>query len=176
MRLFVVRQRTLQWTKKLAPAAALLVLLGIGARAEGQASFESQTTTLHDAISAIQDKIREVDALKTQAIREGQAVRASCIEDKLRKIKVALHSAMVVQEGWSVARDNPAFAGRSMDRILLLKLYSVAHADDAYSCADAKGAQATVLKIDVPPPEGGATPLDPVTPPTIERPPLASPY
>jgi hypothetical protein len=165
--------------RRIAKGFGLLGLLALGARAGGQ-EFEHQTIQLHDAIGTIQEKAKEVEALKVQAVREGQAIKASCIEDKLRKIKVALHSATVVEDGWSVGRDNPAFAARSMDRVLLLKLYAVAHADDAYNCADTKTAQTTVVKVDSTQPTGQAAgptiPFDPIPPPVIERPPLASPY
>jgi hypothetical protein len=165
--------------RRIAKGFALLAALALGARAGGQESFERQTSYLKEAVSTIQEKVKEVEQLKLQATREGQAVKASCIEDKLRKIKVALHSATVVSDGWQVGRDNPAYAQRSMDRVLLLKLYAVAHADDAYNCADTKAAQTTVVRMDVPPSgqaQGPTIPFDPIPPPVIERPPLASPY
>ena len=163
-------------------AVTLAGTLGVGAQEQppfgkGE-SFEQRTQFVGKTIKSIDGRIEEVAQLRARALKEGSAVKVSCIDDKLRKLRAALDAAKVIEGGWHLARLNEPFADRSMDRLRVLEILAVANADAAYACTDAHlaGIKMTTqveVTVDVP---VGATGASAVRPPVIERPPLASPY
>ena len=131
---------------------------------------------MHNAVGVIVDQIGFVTKLKAKAERDGLAIKASCIDDKLQRLRQALDGARSVERGWPLAQKNPAFAQRSMDRMDLMVVTASAFTEEARNCTDAHDLKFQ-LEVTPPPFVGSPPPGWPVqTPPTFERPPLASPY
>jgi hypothetical protein len=128
-----------------------------------------------EKVTSIQAHIYEIDALRLRAAQAGQALKVSCIEEKLRRTRTALAIAKGEQRKWPAIQGQPAAARASLDNLQLQELYALAMAQDARACTDGKELELKVL-VHV---DGPARP-DPVTAPvpapTFERPPLASPF
>jgi hypothetical protein len=137
--------------------------------------YEQQTGAVDAAVQAIGAKVAEINALRTKASKDATPGRLACIDEKLNRLRTSHTSAKTIQSGWALAKDNPAYALRSLDRLSILKLFSTAIADEAYACTDSDAPQTTTVKVETSTPELPPT-LTPDTQPTIDRPPLASPY
>lgn len=139
------------------------------------ASFELKTELANQTVGSINARVGDIEQLLRQANQEGKAVKASCIDEKLRRARNNKEVASVVMEGWSIGQNSPEYAQRQLDRLLLLQVYSMVYAEEARACADAKAA-ADSLKVEITKdiPEGPKQ--EPTRPPRFDRPPLASPY
>ena len=100
-------------------------------------SFASATPVVVEVPPFIEARAREVEALRTRAAKQGAAIKASCIDQKLRQIRQALAASRVVVAGWSLAERSPDYRQRSLYRMRVLKIYAVASADAAFACVDA---------------------------------------
>ena len=137
--------------------------------------YQEQTREVAESAGRIADSIPEVEGLRGQAERLGDASRIACIDEKLGRIRSSRDASDVIRRSWPTARSDHAFASRTVDRMRLLKLYAISAVDEAHRCSDAKIRTETVVSIQRGIPEIGRL-GDPVRPPIFERPPLASPY
>lgn len=182
-----------QGHKRVFGAAALWLLFAAGARADvpapGRTPFEEKTEIANQTFSAIGARVQDIESLRAQASREGKAMRQSCIDEKLKRSKANQAAGKVIIEGWSLGESNLQYAQRSLDRMMLLSVYSMVYAEEARACADADSAADRLdVKLDQPKDGTGADGdrsrygtsdddlLKPQRPPNFERPPLASPY
>src|SRR5579883_2640074 len=98
--------------------------LAVSAVVHAQAESPARPKAIDDGVSHIAANVAVVSALKDKALREGRAVKASCIEENLRRLSVMLQSAQGLQSTWAEAQSNPAYAQRTRDRIAVLTLTS----------------------------------------------------
>jgi hypothetical protein len=173
-------------------AAALgVVAIAVRAHAKGDL-FEERTAVATSTVTNIEARVADINTMRAQAQREGQAIKLSCIEDKLTRAKTNLAAAQQVMESWQLGMSNPAFSQRSIDRLLLLQVYAMVYSEEARACTDAQAIKSGIeVKVEpnVPPsdnpqkpPTGGPAPPVggddgiPWRPPRLERPPFASPF
>ena len=173
-------------------AAGVWLLFAAGARADVPAPkrtpFEEKTDIANQTFSAIGARVQDIEALQSQAAREGKALRQSCISEKLKRAKANQSAGKVIIEGWSLGESNLEYAQRSLDRMMLLSVYSMVYSEEARACADADSA-AEHLDVNLDKKTRGTDvdknsrygtgdddALNPQRPPNFERPPLASPY
>jgi hypothetical protein len=174
---------------RLAVFAVAGLALAVAARAQKALpslpdTFEERTQVANATEANIESRVTDIEMLKAQAQRDGQAVKLSCIEEKLQKSKANASQARSVMEGWAMGAVNLLFSQRTLDRLLLLQVYAMVYAEEARACSDAKAlGKALEVKIEpsVPPSAGTAqTPNGDdgigFPPPRLERPPLASPF
>jgi hypothetical protein len=126
-------------------------------------------------VSSIQARIYEIEALRTRAASQGQAIKVSCIDEKLRRARANLATAKSEQRKWPAIQDQPAAAKASLENLQLQELYALAQSQDARACTDGKDIELNVV-VRVEGTSPTISPLDPVRAPTFERPPLASPF
>jgi hypothetical protein len=141
------------------------------------ATFESRSDIALATQKSIIVHTDEIQQLLTTATQEGKAVKASCIQEKLRRAQKNKDAADTVMNGWGLGKDDPDYAQRQLDRILLLQVYSMVYAQEARACTEVKAtADSNQLVIT----NGSTTPQepiqDPTRPPFFERPPLASAF
>jgi hypothetical protein len=139
-------------------------------------SFAEQTKRGRESAESIDGHIGEIEALLAKAVKEGKALKASCIEEKLRLTRHLQGSAKSVQDGWSMGEANPAFAQRNLDRMLLLQLYASIYAEEAHACVDSQELGQPLAVGYARPNDTAPTGLAPVPPVFFERPPLSSPF
>jgi hypothetical protein len=127
-------------------------------------------------ITTLVGYVSQTEALRQNALHNGAAIKASCIEDKLRHLRTTLEAVKNIQSTWSVGSQNPAYAQRTMDRLVTLELSGNSYFEEARACTEARDSKFE-LEVIVPPNLPDAPPPWSIqTPPTFERPPLASPY
>jgi hypothetical protein len=151
-----------------------------GAQAGGPVSadtraFEAKTELAQLTMGAINTRVGDIEQLLRQANQEGKAIKASCIDEKLRRARSNKDAGSTVLEGWSIGAGNPAYAQRQLDRLLLLGVYSMVYAEEARACTDAKAA-GNSLQVEITRNIPEAPKQDPTRPPRFDRPPLASPF
>lgn len=133
-------------------------------------------TRIGMTVTTIVGYINTVTNMKDDAMHNGSAIKASCIEEKLHRLNGTLEAVKTIQAGWSETSQNTAYATRTMDRLNLLELSANSYFDEARMCSAARDLKFE-LEVIVPPNLPDAPPAWSVqTPPTFERPPLASPY
>jgi hypothetical protein len=154
-----------------------IVIVGIGAAfARADKAFDDRTQTAGATLSQIETRMADIEALRGQAAAAGQGVKLSCIDEKLKRAKANLAAAKTVMDGWSLGEASPAYAQRSMDRLMLMQVYSMVYADEARACTNGKPGQSLEVKGGRGPGEDGRDePGFPGRGPRFERPPLASP-
>jgi hypothetical protein len=164
----------------LRPLAATLALgllaLAPPAGAQQPQSFEAQTAALDKIVTKVNARIKEVEELRKVAVREGAALKLSCINEKLKKLRETRDNLRLIREGWQLGKTNRQFADRSLDRANILQLLANTTADEAYLCVDTRALATTTVTVETDMPD--VPPAEPEIPrPTVlERPPLASPY
>jgi hypothetical protein len=155
----------------------IMALGVIAAVARAEPGFDQKTAIATATLSQIDTRVADIDALRAQAAGSGQGVKLSCIEEKLKRAKANAAAAKTVMDGWSVGETSPAYAQRSLDRLMLLQVYSMVYAEEAKACTGAKAGQSLDIKGDKSADENGKDERAfPVRPPKFERPPLASPF
>jgi hypothetical protein len=169
-----------QWQR----GAIVLGMIGAAALAGAQAglpvsadtrAFEAKTQLAQSTMASIATRIGDIEQLLRQANQEGKAIKASCIDEKLRRARTNKDAASTVMEGWSIGVGNAAYAQRQLDRMLLLQVYSMVYAEEARACTDAKAA-GNSLQVEITKDIPEAPKQEPNRPPRFDRPPLASPY
>jgi hypothetical protein len=156
----------------------VVVALALGGVAAAQQTppadpFAKRTEIVTGALQNIHERIGEIGVVRADASSKGQTLRTACIDSKLEKAKSALSSANTIMKGWSLGKDDPAFAERSTDRMLLMQLYSAIALEEARACQEPKPQSGLDVVAPTMPKEIG---FDPARPPRFDRPPLASPY
>src|SRR5437899_2639323 len=124
-------------------AAAVWLLCAAGARADvptKRTPFEEKSDIANQTYSTIGARVQDIEQLKGQAAREGKSVRLSCIEEKLKRSKANQSAAKVILDGWALGETNAEYAQRSLDRMMLLSVYSMVYSEEARACADAQAA------------------------------------
>jgi hypothetical protein len=174
---------------------AVAAAVAVTARAQGPApapdAFQERTATATSTVSSIDARVNDIESLRAEAAKKGEAIRLSCIEEKLKRAKGNQAAAKSVMEGWQLGAANPAFSQRSLDRLLLLQVYAMVYVEEARGCTDVN-ALSQGLEVKVDPnvasqngsgtaPGGPSAAADPGginwnRPPRLERPPLASPF
>lgn len=150
--------------------------LGFISVASAQDATPASDTRINAAIQNISGQVASTEAMKDSALRNGAAVKASCMEEKARRLRATLTTAKNIRETWATASQNPAYAQRTMERMELLEASATTASEEARACSEARDLKFE-LEVIVPrnlpdaPPGWGIQ-----TPPTFERPPLASPY
>jgi hypothetical protein len=135
--------------------------------------FAKRTEIVTGALQNIHERINEIGVIRADASAKGQVNRTACVASKLEKAKAALSSANTIMEGWSLGKDDPHYAERSTDRMLLMQLYATIALEEARACQEPKPQSGLEVVAPILP---GETRYDPARPPRFERPPLASPY
>jgi hypothetical protein len=129
-------------------------------------------------LSSIEKHLREIQGLLADATSKNEALRMSCIEDKLKKTQVILGAGKTIKRDWALGQQNPGFAKRSLDRLIELQLYATIYDEEAHACVDSRTVAFSLqVQVDkrVPQlPPWGTPPVD--RSPTFERPPLGSPF
>ena len=137
-------------------AAGVWLLFATGARADVPAPrrtpFEEKTDIANQTYSAIGARVQDIEGLRAAAAREGKAMRQSCIAEKLKRAKANQSAGKVIIDGWSLGESNLEYAQRSLDRMMLLSVYSMVYSEEARACADATSA-AERLDVKVDPPK-----------------------
>jgi hypothetical protein len=152
--------------------AAVLCVCGV---AVADDTLGLDTDAPAQKVSSIQSRIYEIEALRLRAAQAGQAIKVSCIEEKLRRTRASLATAKSEQRRWPAIQSQPAAARASLENLQLQELYALAMAQDARACTDGKELDlSVVVRVDGPARPDPAT--DTVRAPTFERPPLASPF
>jgi hypothetical protein len=141
----------------------------------GDDPFARRTDVVNGALSGIQARISEIEVLRADASSKGQTGRTACIDSKLKRAQKALASANTIMSGWSLGKNDPGYAERSTDRMLLMQLYSSIALEEARACEEPKPQTGNEYKVgpNVPTDQLG---FDPARPARFDRPPLASPY
>jgi hypothetical protein len=153
------------------PRLVLVVVTGVALSAVALAQDEmpATTTRIHSIVGSIIADVNTTSVLKDKALHDGAAIKASCIEDKLRRLQAVLETGRAVEQSWSTAQKSPAYGQRTLDRMNVLELSANSLAEEARVCTDAKTLQFE-LEVFVPPNLPDAPPGWPIsTPPTFER-------
>ncbi len=169
------------WSRRLgAVALGGLVLVAV-ARAQTPPPpdpFAGKTAIATGAYGTIQARVQDIESVRADAAAHGQAVRVSCIDEKLKRARANAGTAKVIMDGWALGQGSVEYAQRSLDRLLLLQVYALVYSEEARACAEAKQiGDSLEVKVDRKLPD--APPDDhPDTGrlPHFERPPLASPF
>jgi hypothetical protein len=157
---------------------ALLALVAT-ARADdaADAAFTAKAARVEIVLGEMREKSAELEKLRDRAAKEGDAIKLSCIDEKLKRLRTSLKSAQTIQKGYSVGRNDPGYAGRQLDRLNILHLLVLSVTDEAYQCAGTSPTAESLNSVTVDGQKQGDVPVpSPVPPPYLERPPLASPY
>jgi hypothetical protein len=172
-----VKWKNLNWL-------AGVVLLGVSgvvsAQAVRSASFEQQTSTADEQMTTIARAVTEIEALRADAQKKNQAMRLSCIEEKLKSARASQIAAKQLRLDFGrFAALNPGYASRTLQRMLDLRLSAEAHEQDARACTDSTNVSFN-LEVQVDKRLQGKDPPFATpsfqTSPTFERPPLSSPF
>jgi hypothetical protein len=167
-----------QWHRG-AIVIGVLVAAGLAVAGPIQpATFESRTGVAEATQKSIITHAAEIEQMLSQANSEGKVVKAGCIQEKLKKAKNAETAAETIMKGWSLGTNDPDYAQRQLDRILLLNIYSMIYADEARACTEAKptveGNVMSTTNV------GSSAPIvpgqDATRAPFFERPPPATPF
>jgi hypothetical protein len=137
--------------------------------------FAKKTELAQMTLASIDARVGDIEQLLRQANQEGKAIKASCIDEKLKRAKNNKSTAQVVMDGWAVGEHSLEYAQRQLDRLLLLQVYSMVYTEEARACVDAKAA-GNSLDVQVTRDIPDAPKPDPTRPPRFDRPPLASPF
>jgi hypothetical protein len=135
--------------------------------------FVEQTATINRMESDINHRVEEIMDLRAKAASQGEAVRVSCIDDKLQRARKNQAQYKVDRALWPATQSDPQAQLKLLSKLRLGELYSAAYVQDARACVDAK-AIGTLLKVHVEGVPQSPPGSDPVRPPLFERPPLAS--
>jgi hypothetical protein len=138
----------------------------------------SRADAIRDANQGIDERIGQIQSLRAEADRQGQGVRRSCIEEKLKRAQVHREAALKLSVE-AVTNE------RSWDMVLVKQLMVTVLVEEARACVDIKAPTGPVF-ADRPDntssapngPPSGVVAIPPLaTPiPTLDRPPLASTY
>ena len=167
---------------RLSGVAAVLLASGVVSGqqpAPRPASLEEQTASADEQMATIQRSIGEIETLRSDAQKKNEAIRLSCIEERLKAARASQTAAKQLRVDLGrFAPQNPGFGTRTLQRLLDLRLAAEAHLQDARACTDSSSMQFSLeVQVDkrIPP---GATSQTPTfeAAPTLERPPLASPF
>jgi hypothetical protein len=157
-----------------------VIAVGLGAvlRAQAQTApnpFREKTSRADSLYANVRARVVDIDKLREDAARSQQALRLSCIEEKLTRARANEAAAKVVMDGWSVGATSAEYADRSLDRLSLLSVYAMVYADEARTCSEVRAlGQSLEVKVDKALPHEALP--DVWRRPNLERPPLASPY
>jgi hypothetical protein len=147
------------------------------ARADAPTTLDGKRALGTQTYQNIEDRVKDIEALRIEAEQKGQGLRKSCIEEKLKRAKENAKAAAIAHEGMSVGGDIE-YVGRQLERLFTLNVYAMVYIEEARACVTAKKAAAS-LEVDV---DKRVTDADrddrpsPGTPVPFGRPPLASPY
>ena len=161
-------------------STAVLAAGGLVVYAQQAANpLAEKTAAATSAYGTIQARVGDIESLRADANGKGQTIRQACIDEKLKRAKHNLSAAKTVMDGWALAQNNPDFAQRSLDRLLLMQVYAFVFVEEARACSEVKATAPDQVEIrvdhTVPSGDDGNGATDPVRPPRFERPPLASP-
>jgi hypothetical protein len=131
---------------------------------------------MNETLDVIHLRIQEIQALRTRAAKQGEAVKTSCIDDKLRRLQTTEGSAKALQGEWAQLLYKPSDPSKYVERLQLLRIYAVATADAAYACVGSRTNALVANWVAVSVPQNGAPTLPTATPPSVDRPPLASSF
>ena len=155
---------------------AIVSVAALSAAARGD--YASDGARIAQVQAQVDQLVRQVEALRADAAGKGEAIRASCIEEKLKALRNYARAIDIIHDSWPSAAHNPAFAQRSLQRVDAIVAGSNGYAADARACNEGRESDVRfTVKVEVstePPPGnlgGGPLPLGP-----FERPVLASPY
>jgi hypothetical protein len=145
----------------------LFAALAIGAAPEDDPDFGAEK------LGRIETLVNEAAALRDTAIKQGEAIRLSCVSEKLKRLRVIATSARHQADIWPRNFADPKLRTKAAKEINELEARAKALTAEAHACVEVRPDE---LKVEVvtdlphmPPP--GVPP-----PPPIERPPLASPF
>jgi hypothetical protein len=144
--------------------------------ARAQTTFESGSQQINAMRSAIASRVPEIEALRNRALKEGSPLKVSCIEEKLKRARANAALSNKDIAAWPATRERPPEQLRVLEHMRLLDLYSMTFVQDARACVDAHAAESTLQVVVEGAPTTPPTAIDPVPPPTLERPPLASTF
>lgn len=165
---------------RVARAVGLLLTFAAAAVAAQANAPDPDAATRYTAeiVAQIANDAKAIEELRAEAVRNGAALQASCLDEQAKHANSNLATARQIGDGAALGKRDPEYAERSRQRLLLLSVYSMVYVDAARHCAGVvelrDSVEVTVVRhtFDVPLPIGA----DPSRPPQIERPPLASPY
>ena len=168
---------------QIAAGLAFIVLgLGLGATVVyGDEAFERRTQEADRTIALINQLTMSIESMRADAAAHGQAMRASCLDGKLKGARENRSAARAVRSHWDAAQDSVEYRERSMERILRLQVYAMVFEDEARGCASE---EMLAKALEIVGPKGGngfvttntTASNDAPPPPHLDRPPLASPF
>ena len=145
----------------------LVAALAIGAAPEDDPDFGAEK------LGRIETLVNEVAALRDTAIKQGEAIRLSCVSEKLKRLRVVATSARHQADIWPKNFADPKLRTKAANDINELEARAKALTAEAHACVEVRPDELKVQMITnlphMPPP--GTVP-----PPPFERPPLASPF
>lgn len=165
------------WGSKARPWIVAGALTAVSfARAEAPTTLDGKRALGTQTYQSIEERVRDIEALRAEAEEKGQGLRRSCIEEKLKRAKENAKAAAIAHEGMAVGED-PEYVGRQLDRLFTLSVYAMVYIEEARSCVTAKKAASSLeLDVDKRIETDGDDKSGPGAPLPFGRPPLASPY
>ena len=117
----------------------------------------------------------EVAALRDTAIKQSEAIRVSCIAEKLKRLRLVVTSARHQADIWPRNFADSKLRTKAAADIGELEARAKALTAEAHACVEVRPAEieVEVTSQHLPPP---LPPPGIVPPPPFERPPLASPF
>jgi hypothetical protein len=155
--------------------AVFLATAGIAAASAQKPAPEDDPEFGAQKLGRIEAFVGEVVALRDAAARQGQAIRLSCIGERLKRLRALTATARRQADTWPRNYSDPAQRSKSAAEINELEVKAKALTAEAHACVEVRPDE---LQVEVTH-EGNVPdlpPSDTVPPPNFERPPLASPY
>jgi hypothetical protein len=120
--------------------------------------------------------IKDIEAIRVRALRAGEALRLSCVDEKLRRARNVKSRAKTDSAAWSGTQGSSAAQEKVLSAMRVHELYVLAFVEEARACVSAQVAKdGVVVRVEAVPPAPALT--DPVsTPPLLERPVLGSDF
>src|SRR5262245_26229843 len=123
--------------------------------------FVSGTAAVAKMNTNIDTGIKDMEAIRVRAVRDGEALRLSCVDEKLRRARTVKTRAKSDSAAWAGTKESTAAQEKVLSAMRVHELYVLAFVEEARACVSAQVAKdGVVVRVEaVPPAPALATPI-----------------